>query len=173
MRRTLLSLIFLSACGGGAAVDAGGVGDCGLTASLEVRGPDGEYAAMPPAEDAELVLGFQGFKYVYLRGRADRRPPATSGSVVLELAGQPARSQPFGDLGWTDDGAGGVVTAPLRVFFNDDPLPDLVDHSCTFTLLAGDETCGAATTGSATLRYDAACYEGPDGSRVCPDAGAP
>jgi hypothetical protein len=174
MKTTWVTLLLLApACpGGDAAVDAG-LGDCGLEVTLEVRAPDGEYTSIPPAEDAELVLGFQGFRYVYLRGRADRSPPAASGSVVIEVEGSGPRSQPFGDLAWTADGEGGGVTGALRTFFNDDPLPQLVDRRCTFTLIVGDARCGAAASGSAVLRYDPACYEGPDGARVCPDGGVP
>jgi hypothetical protein len=137
---------------------------------VEIRGPDGSYGPLGESSDAELILGFQGFRYVYLRGRVAHEPPSPSGAVRVELEGQPARSQPFGDLGFTDEGDG-LVTQPLRVFFNDDPLPSLIDARCELTLYVGGASCGAHAGGAALLRYDPACYEGPDGARVCPDGG--
>jgi hypothetical protein len=166
-----ICLVLLVGCGSGPeAVDAGPSLDCGLRLVVEVRGPGGEYGPIAGAALAELVQGFQGFRYIYVLGRLARRPAVVSGTAIVTLDGEAARSQPLGDLGIAGDGAGAFATDPLRVFFNDDPLPSIVDRGCTVTLRVGDEACGATSGGHVTLAYDPACYEGPDGERVCPDA---
>ena len=168
---SLLALPGLGAsCGPGGDKDAGV--DCGaLGLTLDVLAPGGSYLPFASAAEAELVLGFQGFKYVYLKAHLGARPQPPSGAVIIELDGAARRSQPFGDLGLADDGAGGLVSAPVRVFFNDDPLPMLVNKGVTLTLQVGAATCAASAGGRVTLYYDASCYEGPDGQRVCVDAG--
>ncbi len=164
--------VLLAACdpGAPAAADAGAAADCGLIVTLEVRRPDGVYvplAAAADAVDASLVQGFQGFRYLYLRARFDRDPGSATAAVQLQLDGATPRSQPLADLDARPD-PGGVVSAPQRVFFNDDPLPSLVDRGCALTLRVGG-VCAAS--GRAVLRYDPSCVEGPDGDPICADAG--
>lgn len=155
----------------GAGADAGVLADCGVTVVLEVRTPAGDFVAIDDAEPgAELVLGFQGFRYVYTRARFDRDPGALGpATVTVRLAGTAPRSQPLGALAVLPAPGGGHATEAFSVFFNDDPLPSLIDRACGLEIrLAGGACVGGGET---TLRYDPDCYEGPDGQRVCPDAG--
>lgn len=108
------------------------------------------------------MLGFQGFRYLYLRARLDRDPGLLSAAVVVQLDGADPRSQPL-HLAFAPDG-GGVRSAPMQVFFNDDPLPSLVDRGVAVQLLLAPR-CQAG--GHTVLRYDPSCYEGPDGQPVC------
>lgn len=173
--QSLLILALLGGCPeGGDAADAGPPADCDVTLTAEVREPGGTWAPVGQAAGAELVLGFQGFKYVYVRGRLDRLPADPTGAVLVTLEGEATRSQPLGELALTPDGTGGLVTEPLRVFFNDDPLPTLVDRLCELELRVGEGSCAAASGGAVELVYDASCYEGADGQRICAaDAGVP
>lgn len=157
----------LCGCGSAPTPDAGPPPDCAPGVDLEVRGRAG-YERVAVAAEAELVLGFQGFKYVVARGHAGVLPGTRGGAVVFALDGESARSQPFGDLGFHADGQGAFVTDELRVFFNDDPLPELVDHGVTMHLHLD---CGDSSGGHLVLRFDPGCTEGPDGQCVCLDAG--
>ncbi len=140
--------------------------DCGDRLVAEVRVPGGTYQRLSDSGDgAQLVLGFQGFRYVYLRGRLDVDPGLLSAAVVVQLDGDVMRSQPL-HLTFGPE-PGGVVSAPMQVFFNDDPLPSLVDRGVALELRLGARCTSAGHT---VLRYDPSCYEGPDGQSVC-DAG--
>ncbi|MBZ0235315.1 MAG: hypothetical protein K8M05_23510 [Deltaproteobacteria bacterium] len=144
--------------------------DCGDRLRALVRVPGGAYVPLADAGDGgELVLGFQGFRYLYLRAGLDADPGVSSAAVVVQLDGDAVRSQPL-HLTFGPD-ASGVVSAPMQVFFNDDPLPTLVDRGVALELRLGARCTRAGRT---ILRYDPTCYEGPDGQPVCgePD-GAP
>jgi len=149
--------------------DAGGA--CSLTSvSFEVRRPDLSYRATPT--DAELVLGFQGFRYIYVRVRTDGLPMPPFGSVNGKLdTGEPISQSFRVDL--TEEAPGRFVTEPIMVLFDDLPLAALVDHEADLTVTVGDGTCVADTGGTATLRFDPSCYEGPTGMRICGDGGLP
>ena len=99
MRNSLLALclVVASACPGSTApaVDAPVDVDCGDRLVLTVRAPGVGYRPIADAADgAELVLGFQGFRYVYARGRLDVDPGAVSAAVRVTLDGGAPRSQP-------------------------------------------------------------------------------
>jgi hypothetical protein len=160
---------------GGGADDAGAPGTCAFQVALDVQGPLGDYRQVGAAGDARLVLGFQGFKFVMARGRFDAPPAVQSGAVLVRLDGRALRSQPFGALRLGGDGSGdagtGQVSDPFPVFFNDDPLPTLVDTGLDITLLVGDDRCGARAGGHVTLRYVPGCIQDADGGFVCTDGG--
>lgn len=172
MRILVLALVLLlSACPSPSDTpDAIPPYDCGDALVLEVRVPGGTYVAIDDAVDgAELVLGFQGFRYLYARARLPADPGTVAATARIELDGGTPRSQPIGQLAF-DPAPDGVVSAPVQLFFNDDPLPGLVDHGVTVELRLGDR---CADAGHTVLRYDDSCVEGPDGQPVCegPDAG--
>lgn len=168
--RALWLCAALAACGPGGARSDAGV-DCGVPPALaiEVLTPGGAYQPLGAATDADLVLGFQGFRYIYVRARLTAALAEPGGAVVVTLDGTGARSQPMGDLGFHSDGAG-WVSEPARVFFNNDTLVSLVDHGCGLAVAIGTR-CPATASGRVVLRYDASCYEDPSGQRVCPDGG--
>ena len=167
----LLPLLVLAACPDDGVPDAA-VEPCTLTPRLEVRASDGVFAPIAEAADAELVLGFQGFRYVYLRVRLPEVPPARNGSVLAQLDGDSAFSSPFGGMSFVGDGTE-VISVPLQFFFHDQTLPSLVGAGVTFTLTLGDAVCGGSAGGHVVLAYDSSCIEGPSGERVCADAGVP
>lgn len=151
--------------------DAGGSSTCDLTGvTFEVRGPDQTFHE-PPGE-AELVLGFQGFRYLYVRVHTQGTPVPPFGSVNGKLDGGEPISQSF-RLDLTSDGPGTWVTEPIMVLFDDVPLSALVDHDADLSVTVGDGTCVADTGGTVTLRFDPSCYEGPTGMRFCGDGGLP
>jgi hypothetical protein len=158
-------LLLLAACpGAGESPDAAVAFDCGERLGLDVRILGGTYVAIDAATGgAELVQGFQGFRYVYVRARLDVDPGTISAVARLELDGQSPRSQPIGQLAFSVEGSE-VVSAPTQLFFNDDPLASLVDHGLTIELRLGDS---CAASGATILRYDATCVEGPDGTPIC------
>ncbi|MBK7194829.1 MAG: hypothetical protein IPH80_20305 [Myxococcales bacterium] len=168
MRALLLAscLVTISACPGPSptTIDAPDDLDCGDRLTLTVRAPVVGYRPIAEAGDgAELVLGFQGFRYVYVRGRLDADPGVVSAAVRVTLDGGAPRSQPV-QPAFGPAAGGGVETVPLQVFFNDDPLPGLIDHGVTLELRLGSR---CLASGHTVLRYDPSCIEGPDGQPVC------
>jgi len=137
--------------------------DCGDRLGVDVRVPDHTYQPLAQAGDGvELVLGFQGFRYLYVRARLDIDPGPTSAAAVVQLDGDNPRSQPL-YLTFAPDG-GGVVSPATQVYFNDDPLPSLVDRGVSVQLVLSPR---CSVGGHTVLRYDPSCYEGPDGQPVC------
>jgi hypothetical protein len=171
---TALMLSMLTGCPSshGAASDAGPIVDCALSVGLEVRRPGGAYAPIAEGGQAELVLGFQGFKFAYVRARLDRVPPSTVATFEYSLDGDAPRSTRVGGMQLTSEG-GGWVSSPEQIFFNDDPLPSLIDRGCAITMIVGDATCSAAQSGHVTLHYQDGCVQAPDGGLTCTDAGPP
>ena len=148
----------------------GGPRPCTTTLSASVQTPIGGFAPLTagaaPAE-ADLVLGFQGFRYVYLRLVLTPPPPdALLASAEITLVGAAPRAQPLGYLRPGD-------LEPQRLFFNDEALPALVDARGALRLHVGQPGCQADSSGDFVLRYRPDCVEGPDGVRVCGDAGVP
>ncbi len=170
MRRVLLLVLAFAACGDDdvpPVIDAGSV--CELrVATVEVSTPDRSYGMLPA--DAELILGFQGFRYVYLKVRTDGLPSSTETSALVDLPSGETVSQSF-LLELSEDSPGHFVSMPQMFFFNDNPLPGLIDQPANLTLRVGDARCNAEVRGTFTLRYDPSCYEGPSGDRICPDGG--
>ena len=165
--------IVLVACGVPSAAFDAALGSCTESVALEVRTTSGEFARAEGTPKAELVLGFQGFKYVYVRARLDGPMTEPRAEVRVELDGGAVRSQPLGRLRLYETEAADFQTDPIRVFFNDDPLPSLIDRGCGLTLKVEEKDCQAKTSAHVVLSYDPGCYEGPDGQRECPDAAPP
>lgn len=172
--RTLLAASLLATAGcdetpAPTPADAGG--ECSLTSvRFDVRNPDRGYSA--PPTDAELVLGFQGFRFIYIRIGTEGLPVPPFGSVNGKVQGGGPISQSF-RLDLAEDGPGRWVTRPIMVLFDDAPLSELVDHRADLTVTVGDGTCVADEGGIVTLRFDGSCYEGPTGERICADGGLP
>jgi len=167
MRTPLLAaLVVMAACPGPSSTTIDGRDDldCGDRLVLAVRAPGVGYRPIADAADgAELVLGFQGFRYVYARARLDVDPGAVSAAVRVTLDGGSPRSQPV-QPAFGPAAGGGVESVPLQVFFNDDPLPGLIDHGVTLELRLGAR---CVASGHTVLRYNPSCIEGPDGQPVC------
>ncbi|MCC7536192.1 MAG: hypothetical protein IT379_08260 [Deltaproteobacteria bacterium] len=170
--RSLVPLsVLLLACGDDAGSPRDGGPQCAaFPVSLQVRGPDYAYHDIPG--DADLVLGFQGFRYIYLRARTSAEPPVMQGSVVAEPEGQSLVSQPV-RFSFSEEDDGVWLSDPVIVFFNDIPLPSLVGQGCRVWMRVGDERCGGEAEGRVVLRYDPRCYEGGMGERICTDADVP
>ncbi len=173
MRRMLMAgLLAAAGCGQTpAAIGSDAGGGCDLTAvSFEVRRPDLGYQA--PPTDADLVLGFQGFHYIYIRIHTTGTPVPPFGSANGKLDGGERISQSF-RVELTPEAPGRFVTEPLMVLFDDTPLSALAGHDADLNVTVGDGTCVADTGGTIALRYDPTCYEGPAGERICTDGGLP
>lgn len=170
MRAFLLLMLALAGCGDDVTPRIDAAVPCELrTVTIEVRAPDRSYRALPA--DAELVLGFQGFRYVYLRVSTEGRPSSDETSALVRLDSGEVVSQSF-RVELAEETPGHFVGTPQMLFFNDSPLPGLVDSVADLTVRVGDARCNAEARGTFTVRYDPSCYEGPAGDRICPDGGA-
>jgi len=160
----MLASVLAAACGDPAGLPDARPFDCGDRLGLELRIPGGSYVAIAGAADgAELVRGFQGFRYLYARARLDADPGEVDAAARLQLDGGTPRSQPIGQLAFSQDGTS-VVSNPVQLFFNDEVLADLIDHGVSVELRLGDQ---CAVSGHTVLRYDPNCVEGPDGVPIC------
>jgi hypothetical protein len=147
--------------------------DCGVVqAGLDVLTVEGAYASIDANPRAALILGFQGFKMVFLKVRVDRLPPATSGAVVAAVDGEAPFSQSFPELHPHDDGSGALVADPFPLLFNGQTIVELADHGCALTLHVGPSRCEAVATGKVTLGYLDGCVADPAGHITCDDGGA-
>ncbi|MCC6995552.1 MAG: hypothetical protein IT370_13160 [Deltaproteobacteria bacterium] len=168
---TLAAPLLLTGCGDDDPTSAdGGPRPCTTSLTASVQTPSGSFLPLTPGAaptEADLVLGFQGFRYVYLRLVLTPPPPdALLASAEITLAGAAPRAQPLGYLRPGD-------LEPQRLFFNDEALPALVDARATLSLHVGQAGCQADHSGELVLRYRPDCVEGPDGVRVCGDGGVP
>jgi len=171
--RTFSTLIFVSAlagCSGGAGVpDAT---PCGFELEWGYR-QGGAFIPFGDGDDAEITLGFQGFRYVISTLRLSN----VDGALVQLLAQVAvAGEEPFSQRSTFDmpaaDPGGDRYIDDVLVFFNDIPIPQLVGKTATVSVRVDASGCIGTHAADLTLTDDDNCIEQPDGGLVCaPDAG--
>lgn len=166
-------VLLLAGCPSGGPSDAGPPPDAclGLVARLEIRTPKATYKPLDENPEADLLLGFQGFKMIFGRVHANRPSPVRNGAIVLELEGGSPWSQSFPEYAPRSDGQGGELSEEMPIFFNSDPLPKLVGRKCSLTLRLGTAACNATSGGRVLLVYNESCIQDPSGGITCRDGG--
>ncbi len=176
MRSALLAVVAALAAGcNHASISDGGMPqalDCGaLSAGLGVLDVKGDYPTIDTSPEAELILGFQGFKMLFFEVHMSALPADTSGAIVVEIDGESPYSQGFAELQPRDDGKGGLVADPLPLFFNSYTFATLDGKGCQLTLHLGGKSCSATATGHVLLHYSPGCQQDPSGRIECTDGG--
>jgi hypothetical protein len=135
---------------------------CAMTARLGVGGRGAEFVPLEDGDAGEVIVGYQGFIFI---------------QTILELSGAPAGQvlapftisleghDPYADnkrVDVTDGGDGAVYSAPLSIYFNDFPLPDVVGKECTLRVSITQGDCRAADDVSLSLRDEDPCIHTVD-----------
>jgi hypothetical protein len=163
----LIAILFLAGCPGG-----DGTPDAGPCA-VEVEWGHG----VPPAftgfrdgDSAELVLGFQGFRYVRSTMRLGGDVERGTFWFDIVVDGQ----EPYQSSAGTRDllrSGDDSYAAEVLVFFNDIPMPELLGRSTTVIAHARADGCDGRHVARVTVVDDEDCIEAADGGLVCSDAG--
>lgn len=144
---------------GDAGLDAG---PCEMTARLGVGGRGAEFVPLGDGDVGEVIVGYQGFIFI---------------QAILELTGAPAGQvlapftisleghDPYADnkrVDVTEGGEGAVYSAPLSIYFNDFPLPDVVGKACDVRVSVAHGDCQASDDVRLTLRDEDPCIHTVD-----------
>jgi hypothetical protein len=127
----------------------------------------GDFIAYSDDDDAEIVLGFQGFRYINsVVEIIDTTATQATAQFQIDVDGHATYGQPGGPL-TTTTSPRGVYVNDLLVFFNDIPMPELVGRTCTIIARATADGCVGTYSARVTLVDDENCTEGPDGGLTC------
>ncbi len=132
----------------------------------------GDFHAFASGENAELTLGFQGFRYISssVRIAGDEAQDEDQGVVLFQIAVD-GQDEPYSFThpfkleneeadGWRyDDG--------LQVFFNDIPVAETVGKSAAITARGTLGNCVGVYTMNINIVDEEQCIEQPDGSLLC------
>lgn len=162
MRLLLLPTSVLALVTAGCSGDDGGSPDatCTLDVELGAGGP-ASFEPVADGDDAEVVLGFQGFRMLIFTMRLEG-----TDDELAEVSG----------LVSVDDGAIEVAQLPrvvrlregpdharyaeeLLIFFNETPIADIVDRPAEIELVARSGGCVGGTRVMVVLRDDDDCVE--------------
>lgn len=179
MQRLLLVFAFacLSGCsnqdpGESQKPDAGP--SCTYTLSWGQRAPGGAFQPFGDGDDAEITLGFQGFRYIQSTLRLeDVQATSATHSARIVVEGQDPYTLSDTPVKVKDEG-GVLYSDEVLVFFNDLPIADIVGKNAEITLTATAAGCLGTTKRTVVLRDDESCIQQEDGGLVCePTDGGP
>ena len=135
------------------------------------RRVNGAFVAFADGDSAEVIRGFQGFRFIDGVAQVSGAS-AAQGIFTFQVTvdGHDPSTQSVGRLDLVAGPNGTLEANALQLFFNDIPMPELIGRSADVVLVANVAGCSAQahakvklTTGSCQL---------PDGGIVpCADAG--
>lgn len=172
--RTFSLLALFTGCSGPAAEpsDAGFVEEeepCTMVATLGHEGAGRDFVPYAEGDPAEIVLGYQGFRFIQVvlrtEGIEDARLLA---SFTIEVAGQ----APYPQVSWIDVASAddGIAYSPVfLVYFNDITYSDIIDRDCTLGVSVAHRRCPDTTSVRVHLVDEDPCIHVPGGED---DAGA-
>ena len=133
------------------------------------REPGCLFTAYATGQNAEMTLGFQGFRFVESAARlTGTTAPSAKFTFELAIEGQSPSAQPAGtiELRAGDDGA--LYAHELLLFLNDVPLAELVGRRADITLGATIGPCHATHAVTVTLVDEDPSIQGADAGLLCP-----
>lgn len=164
-RAWLLSLCVLMGCPGG----EGGpdAAPCELEVSWGPRRA-GEFRPFVDGDRAEITLGFQGFRYIMssLRFDADHPDDADVWFQVQVAGHEPYALRQRMTLP-AEEPDGWRYRDDVLVFFNDIPIPDLIDQEAAIVIRAEAGGCEGLHGATVRLADDDGCVEQADGGLTC------
>lgn len=171
MRMACFATLFLfAACGPPGAPDAK---SCGNT--IEVAWGTGESGTFTPFaenQDAELVLGFQGFLFIASTLRVEGSETQSAGVVfTISVDGEDTFTSNSGQTALETGGDGYFYSEEVRAFFNELPLATLVGKAATIQVGVTIDDCVATTSATVHLVDNDACIDTGSPEPACPDAG--
>lgn len=165
------TLLGLAGCGGDEEPKTnGGDGGPGCTFDLAWghATPTGDWLEFGDGEDAEITLGFQGFRYVEsVLKLSGVSAPSAEFSVRVSVSGQEPYTLPATPVKLSAGAGGALYSEAALVFFNDLPIADLVGQNAEIAVHAEAGGCVGDSHTAVVLRDDVDCVQQPDGSLVC------
>jgi len=126
---------------GPAPSDAGPDAPCDLAVALGVGGRGADFDRLEDGDVAEVIVGYQGF--IFLQVILEVRGIA-AGQVLAPFTISLDGHEPYGDnkrVDLADEGGGAAYSAPLSLYFNDFPLPDVVGKNCRVDVTVDAQGC--------------------------------
>lgn len=140
---------------------------CNFTLTWGTRDPGGGFTPFVNGDDAEITLGFQGFRYILSALRLED-VKATTATHAARVAVEGQAPYTLADTLVKLHSEGGVLFSDdVLVFFNDLPIADLVGKSAEISLAAKAGGCLGTTARTLTLRDDESCIQAEDGGLSC------
>ncbi|MFO0568518.1 MAG: hypothetical protein U0263_22845 [Polyangiaceae bacterium] len=140
---------------------------CTFTLTWGHRDSGGAFVPFTDGDDAEITLGFQGFRYIQSVLRLENvQATSASHSARIVVEGQDPYSLSDTPVKVHDEG-GALYSDEVLVFFNDLPIADIVGKNAQITLTAKAAKCVGTTKTQVTLRDDESCVQQEDGGLVC------
>lgn len=147
-------------------------GACALTITLGRLDAAG-FSRLDEGDDVDVILGFQGFRFVDLAARFEGTS-ATSAALKIQatIEGRSPQTQAQG-LRLSTDAGGARLADHVQIFFNDVPEAELFDRAVALALHATAEGCGADQALALTLRDGGTCADIVDAGGSTLDGGGP
>lgn len=142
--------------------DAGPDAPCDIGVSLGVGGRGANFVPLEDGDVAEVIVGYQGFIFLQIILRAEGLPP---GQVLAPFTISLDGHEPYGDdkrVDVADGGDGAVYSAPLSIYLNDFPLPDIVGRTCRLAVSVYQQGCRAQFGVDLELRDEDPCIHTVD-----------
>jgi len=168
----LIPLLALVACGSGPAdTDPTEIDKEEFACELGALNAEGGFAPYGEADDAEMVLGFQGFLFLRARVEAERAPSWCRALTSLEVPGEAPNGSARPEVSF-EAGEGGHLSDQIPIFLPTANISAYVGQTATLAarLEGPTEFCVAVAT--VTLRDDDACVHA-GGEDDCGDTGTP
>ena len=146
---------------------------CNYTLNWGHRSPGGAFEPFKDGDDAEITLGFQGFRYIRSALELkDVKAPSATYSARIVVDGQTPYSLADTPVKVSEEG-GALFADEVLVFFNDIPIAEIVAKNAEITVTAKAAGCVGSTKRTVTLRDGENCVQQEDGGLVCdnPDGG--
>lgn len=130
---------------------------CDLAVSLGTGGHGDRFVPLADDDVAEVIVGYQGFIFIQTILKIEAIP---AGQVLAPFTIHLEGHDPYGDnkrVDLTDGGDGAVYSAPLSLYFNDFPLPDVVGKRCQVAVTVDRQGCTGHFSADLDLRNDDPC----------------
>ena len=172
--RGLATFLVLAGCSDPATppADAGAAEEeepCTMVATLGHESAGADFVPYADGDDAEIVLGYQGFRFIQVVLRTEGIEAArVLVTFTVEVAGQ----APYPQVSWldvtpADDGI--PYSSVFLVYFNDIPYAEILDRDCNLGVSVSNRRCPDATSVRVHLVDEDPCIHIPGGDD---DAGA-
>jgi len=152
IRSSLLLALLVTACSGGD--DPKTVADAEPCAmQLEWgRRVNGVFTPFRDGDQAEITLGFQGFRFIdsVARLRSVRGKEATF-KLQATLDGRESMVQDAGAFTAKQQADGALYVESLQLFFNDVPMPELIGQNASIVVNATAAGCAATAAARVSL----------------------
>ena len=135
---------------------------CDLSVSLGVGGRGSDFVPLHDGDVGEVIVGYQGFIFIQTILRIEG---VTDGQVLAPFMVELEGHEPYADnkrVEMIDGGDGAGYSAPLSLYFNDFPLPDVVGSQCRLSVTVTRQGCSGGVGVDLILRDEDPCIHTVD-----------